>query len=105
MKNYYGCEKCPFILNEVPRCETEHGHCPAEYTSSRYSPTGKAILTGLSCGELWYDEEVIDLITGESMGRYDDSCANELFGETDNYCYIKPFLIDGEPVVKDWNEI
>lgn len=102
MKNYYGCKECPFIIfGAKPWCET-HDSCPAEECeSARYSFTGKAILTGIQGDVLVYEDEVVNLITGEKMGCsvYDDGI------DIDNRIYIKPLLIDGKIVSKDWDKV
>lgn len=90
---------CPF----GKMCEKMIGYCPGE-GSQRYVATGKAILTNIINGEKYYEEDLIDIFTGEHKGRYEDVCANEMFGETDNYCFINPYLIDGKPVVIDWED-
>lgn len=69
---------------------------------SQYRVTGKAILTEVWDGMRFFSEDVIDVLTGEHKGRDEDVSANEMFGETDNYCYCEPYLIDGKPVIVDW---
>lgn len=102
MKNYYGCKECPFIISGgKPWCETDNC-CPAEECESeRYLLTGKAILTGIQGDVLVYEDEVVNLITGEKKGcyTYDDDI------DIDNHIYIEPLLIDGKIVSKDWNNV
>lgn len=105
MKNYPCCDKCPFIVNKKPYCETI-GECVAEHSSNaRYRLTGKVILTNIIDQDCYFEDEVENILTGEKMGRYDDACANEMFGESNNYCYIEPFLVNGKIVSIDEDEI
>ena len=92
---------CPFGT----MCE-KLGRCPGEGNKHlRFVKTGKAILVAVDGESKYYEDDMIDMFTGEHMARYEDKCTNEMFGESDNYCYIEPLLVNGKYVVIDWDSL
>lgn len=63
----------------------------------------KAILT-FDGKEYCWEEAYQDPHTGEWAGRVEDSAANEMFGETENYYTVPAVLVNGDPIMLPWKE-